>query len=961
MDTHFMAKIMANIRDFQSNVRKAQRLAKTSVPNEIETDVKADISRFQRALQRAKAMAQKWREHNVKIDGNNSPLKRAIASAKTMLATLHNKTIKVNFDTRGMTKTQILTKALNQSLTDYSEKMDALATKIRTFGTIFAQQVKGLMIASIQALIPVIAGLVPAIMAVLNAVGVLGGGVLGLVGAFSVAGLGVVGFGAMAISALKMVEDGTLAVTKEVQDFRKASDQLKDTWRDIVKENQAKIFNAMSAGLRGIASALTKMKPFLSEVSMLVEANVRKFEEWVKTSNTAKKAFESLNTIGGAIFGDLLNAAGRFGDGLVNIFTQLMPLFKFMSQGLQNMSIDFQNWANSVAGQNAIQAFIEYTKTNLPKIGKIFGNVFKGIGNLMIAFSQNSSNIFDWLVKLTSQFRAWSEQVGQSQGFKDFISYVQENGPTIMQLIGNIVKALVAFGTAMAPIASKLLDFITNLAGFIAKLFEAHPAVAQIIGVIGILGGVFWALMAPIAAVSSVLSNVFGVTLLNIVTRILELTRITDLVSKVFGLLAGVFTSISVPVLAVIAVIGAFIGILVYLWKTNENFRKTITEAWNGIKTAVSGAIQGVVDWLTQLWGKIQTTLQPIMPILQMLGQIFMQVLGVLVIGIITNVMNIIQGLWTLITIAFQAIGTVISVAVQIIVGLLTALIQFLTGDFSGALETIKTTISNVLDTIWQYMQSVWNSIIGFLTGVMDRTLSMFGTSWSQIWSTITNFVSNIWNSVTDWFGRVASSISSLMGLALSYIISKGSEWVSNIWNTVTSFASKVADGFKRVVSNVGDGMRNALNRIKDFFGDFLNAGAELIGKVAEGVANAAHRVVSAVGDAISSAWDSVTSFVSGHGGGSGLGKGLAVSQAKVIATDFGSAFNKELSSTLTDSIGDPISTTFDRHMSGDVQHSLKENNRPIVNVTIRNEGDLDLIKSRIDDIDAIDGSFNLL
>ncbi len=127
-----MAKIMANIRDFQSNVRKAQRLAKTSVPNEIGTECKSRYCEiFQRALQRAKAIAQKWREHNVKIDGNNSPLKRAIASAKTMLATLHNKTIKVNFDTRGMTKTQILTKALNQSLTDYSEKMDALATKIR--------------------------------------------------------------------------------------------------------------------------------------------------------------------------------------------------------------------------------------------------------------------------------------------------------------------------------------------------------------------------------------------------------------------------------------------------------------------------------------------------------------------------------------------------------------------------------------------------------------------------------------------------------------------------------------------------------------------------------------------------------------------------------------------------------------------------------------------------------------
>ncbi|EOD3987509.1 terminase [Staphylococcus aureus] len=961
MDTHFMAKIMANIRDFQNNVRKAQRLAKTAVPNEIETDVKADISRFQRALQRAKAMAQKWREHNVKIDGNNSPLKRAITSARTMLATLHTKTVKVNFDTRGMTKAQILTKALNKSLTEYGEKMDALASKIRTFGTIFAQQVKGLMIASIQALIPVIAGLVPAIMAVLNAVGVLGGGVLGLAGAFSIAGAGAVAFGAMAISAIKMLKDGTLQVTKETQAYQSALNGVKTTWQDIIKQNQAQIFNTLANGLNTIKTALIALKPFISGVAQSMEQASQKVLKWAQNSQTAQKFFNMMNTTGVKTFDALLSAAGRFGDGLVNVFTQLAPLFLWVANGLDSLGQKFQNWANSVAGQNAIQAFIEYTKTNLPKLGQIFGNVFSGIGNLMIAFGQNSSNIFDWLVKLTSQFKAWSEQVGQSQGFKDFISYVQENGPTIMQLIGNIVKALVAFGTAMAPIASKLLDFITNLAGFIAKLFETHPAVAQIIGVMGILGGVFWALMAPIAAVSSVLSNVFSMTLLNVVKRILDLTRITGLVSKAFGLLAGAFTSVSWPVLAVIAVIGAFIGILVYLWKTNENFRKTITESWNGIKTAVSGAIQGVVDWLTQLWGKIQSTLQPIMPILQMLGQIFMQVLGVLVIGIITNVMNIIQGLWTLITIAFQAIGTVISVAVQIIVGLFTALIQLLTGDFSGAWETIKTTVTNVLDTIWQYMQSVWESIIGFLTGVMNRTLSMFGTSWSQIWSTITNFVSSIWNTVTSWFSRVASSVAEKMGQALNFIITKGSEWVSNIWNTVTSFASKVADGFKRVVSNVGDGMSDALGKIKSFFGDFLNAGAELIGKVAEGVANAAHRVVSAVGDAISSAWDSVTSFVSGHGGGSGLGKGLAVSQAKVIATDFGSAFNKDLSSTLTDSIVDPVSTSIDRHMTGDVQHSLKENNRPIVNVTIRNEGDLDLIKSRIDDIDAIDGSFNLL
>ena len=32
-----------------------------------------------------------------------------------MLATLHDKTVKVNFDTRGMTRAQVLTRALSQS------------------------------------------------------------------------------------------------------------------------------------------------------------------------------------------------------------------------------------------------------------------------------------------------------------------------------------------------------------------------------------------------------------------------------------------------------------------------------------------------------------------------------------------------------------------------------------------------------------------------------------------------------------------------------------------------------------------------------------------------------------------------------------------------------------------------------------------------------------------------------
>ncbi|AKS69755.1 terminase [Staphylococcus schleiferi] len=1006
-DRNFVARIMAEIQDFQRKVSKAQRLAKTSVPDEIQTEINANISKFQRNLQRAKAMAQKWREHRVdidgdsspikrvitfvkaklnelrekrvKIDGNNNSLKRAVTQSKLMLATLFDKTVKVNFKTDGLSRAQILTRALGASLEDYGNKMDALATKIRTFGTIFGQQIKGVMIASVQALIPVIAGLVPALFAVLNAVGVLGGGVIGLAGAFSVAGLGAVAFGAMAISAIKMFNDGLIQSTDATDAYEKSLEGLKNTWSDIIKLNADSIFGAMSSGLNGLQTALKNLTPFLSGVSMLVDANAQQFEKWVAKSNTAKKAFEALNSVGVQIFADLLNAAGRFGDGLVNIFTQFFPLFKFMSQGLQNMSIDFQNWANSVAGQNAIKSFIEYTKTNLPKIGQIFGNVFRGIGNLMIAFGQNSAGIFDWLVQMTNKFREWSETVGKSEGFKKFVEYVQQNGPIIIDLIGNVVNALIAFGTAMAPIASKLLQLITAFAGWVAQLFETHPAVAKVIGVALILGGALWALMAPIIAVGAVLSNVFGLSLLDVGSKIIGLVKNSSLLTTAlnvlknpfkllgtlgglivdsFGTIAAAFTSISAPVLILVGVIAGLVAVIVHLWKTNENFRKIITDAWNGVKDAIGGAVESVINWLGQLWAKSQETIQPIMPILQILGQVFTQVLGVVVMGAIVSLMGVVQLLWTNLSVAFTAIGTIISVAVQLIVGLFTALIQFLTGDFSGAWQTIKDTIANVGQTIWSGIQSIWNQIAGFLTSVMNRILGMFGVTWQQAWTTITRFVTQIWNSVLTWFTKVAVTVLAKMIQAYNYIISKGTAWVSSIWNTMVNFVAKIVSGFINVVSEIGSGMQRGYNKITSFFGDFLSAGAELISRVAEGVASAAYKVVSAVGDAISNAWSAVTSFIGGHGGG--RGGGVAVGYAKDIASQAGRAFNTELNSTLTEGLGGSLSTNVDRHMTSDVRHSMQENNRPVVNVMVKNESDLSAIKSYIDEVNGKDAAFSV-
>lgn len=1065
-----MVRIMANIRDFQNNVRKAQTLAKTSIPDEIETDVKANISKFQRNLQRAKAMAQRWREHKVEIDGDTNPIKRAISfakaelqrlrdkqvdikgdndnlkraviSAKVMLASLHDKTVHVNFDTRGMTRAQVLTKALGKSLDEYGNKMDALATKIRTFGTVFSQQVKGLMIASIQGLIPVIAGLVPAIMAVLNAVGVLAGGILGLAGAFSIAGAGAFAFGGMAISALKMLKDGTLQATAETRRYQASLDQVKSTWESIIKQNQAQIFNTLANGLNTVNVALSRMKPFLAGVSKGMEQASKSVLKWAENSQTASKFFNMMNTTGVKTFNTLLSAAGRFGDGLVNVFTQLGPLFLWVAQGLDSLGKKFQNWANSVAGQNAIKAFIEYTKTNLPKIGQIFGNVFAGIGNLMVAFAQNSAGIFDWLVKMTGKFREWSEQVGKSEGFKQFVKYVQQNGPVIMQLIGNIVRALVAFGTAMAPIASVILRVVTAFAGFIAKLFETHPAVAKMVGIGMILAGIMWALLAPIIAVGTVLSNVFGVSLLQAIGKIARFMASSNILKGVLNILRGAFSllvspianigrllpllgtafsALTGPVGIVIGVILALVGVIVYLWKTNEDFRNMIIGAWNGIKDAVSGAISSIVGWFAQLWASIQQTLQPIMPILQQLGQLFMEVLGGLVMGAIQLVIGAFQSLWLAVSVIFTAIGGIISAAVQLIVGLFTAFIQFITGDFSGAWQTLQTTVQNVWTTIWNTIVSIFTQISEFIFNTLNSILGTNITSWSQIWSAIVQYVTQIWNSVTQWFGQMAQSVWNKMVQAYNYVVSTGAQWVSSIINTLARFVSSVISGFIRVVSSVAShmaqalsrvisvgaqwvsaiisamarfvsgvisgfvrvvnqvqsGMSRAVNTVRNFIGQFVSAGLDLMRGLVNGIMNGMKWVVNAAKNVAQSAVNAAKSALGiaspskvfrgiGEYVSQGLGMGIladqhkAVNAVRSVASNLTDAFKSELSTDLTDGLGGSLNGSVDAHMTKDVRHSMQENNRPIVNITVRNEGDVDYIKSYIEEQNGKNNSMGL-
>ncbi|HDL4717524.1 TPA: hypothetical protein PXC58_002545 [Staphylococcus aureus] len=888
----------------------------------VNIDINADNSKFNRVLKVSKASLEALNRSKAKaiidVDNGvaNSKIKRTkeelksipnktrsrldvdtglsiptiYAFKKSLDALPNKKTTKVDVDTNGLKKAYAYIIKANDN---FQRQMGNLANMFRVFGTVGSNMVGGLLTSSFSILIPVIASVVPVVFALLNAIKVLTGGVLALGGAVAIAGAGFVAFGAMAISAIKMLSDGTLQASSATNEYKKALDGVKSAWTDIIKQNQSAIFTTLANGLNTVKTAMQSLQPFFSGISRGMEEASQSVLKWAQNSGVASRFFNMMNTTGVSVFNKLLSAAGGFGDGLVNVFTQLAPLFQWSADWLDRLGQSFSNWANSAAGENSITRFIEYTKTNLPIIGNIFKNVFVGINNLMNAFSGSSTGIFQSLEQMTVKFREWSEQVGQSQGFKDFVSYIQTNGPLIMQLIGNIARGLVAFATAMAPIASAVLRVAVAITGWIAKLFEAHPATAQLVGVIITLVGAFRFLIAPILAVMDFLGPL-AARLVALVTKfgwaktgtlvlskaMTSLKGPIKLVTAIFQLLFGkiglirnaitglvtVFGILGGPITIVIGVIAALIAIFVLLWNKNEGFRNFIINAWNAIKTfmvtvwnvlktvasvvwnailkAITTAVTNVYNFIMIVWNQIVAYLQGLWNGIIAIATTVWNLLVTIITTVFTTIMTIVMTIWT-------AIWTFLSTIWNTIITIATTIWNLLVTVITTVFTTIMTIAMTIWNAIWTFLQTLWNTIVTVATKVWNAITTAISTAlqaawsfisniWNTIWSFLSSILTTIWDKVVSIFTQVVSTISDKMSQAWNFIVTKGMQWVSTITSTLINFVNRVVQGFVNVVNKVSQGMTNAVNKVKSFVDDFVSAGADMIRGLMRGIGNMA-------------------------------------------------------------------------------------------------------------------------
>lgn len=1014
----FVAQIQANIRNFERNVKKAQAMA-TALPDEIETDVDADISKFRRGILQAEALAKRFSAKDI--------VKRIIVKSPNFKNLYHG-------FTRNFTN-------------PFNRRMSELAENIRTFGTVFSNMIKGSLISSITAVVPVISGLVSAIMTLGNSIGVVTGNLLGFVGALGVAGLGAAAYGGLVASVLKRYNDEAFEATDSSNAFTRSLDSIKSAWNGIVDQNIDKIFMQMGQAIYGAQFALKGLTPFINDVVDSMTEMTNSFKDFMKESPTMLRFYDNMSEKGSTVFDSVINGLGQFGKGLVDMVNAGMPLIEDVAAGFENMGTKFAEWADRMAENDGFKSFTEYVNENMPKISSIFSDAFNGIIDLFAAFGENSSTVLDGLEDMMERFREWSETIEESDGFQKFIDYIEENGPTVVSIIGNIVGAMIGFGIAIAPLAEDVLNLVDAFTEWLDTLMETNPVMGTAVGFIISLAGAFMALSPAVIMISTI----FG-PFIKVLSRIFTSGMLAKLA---LTLLKVAFRLLTGPVGLVIAGLMILVGVFQRLYNEVEWFRNIVNEVWTFVSTFIRERVQLIIDtfnqfreegqgifealWntivtiisegLAETWLKITTwvtdTLEKLRVWGEELGENMKTALALFVLIIGEKLLEAKEKFTTWVT---ETIEKIIEFKDQLIENIRLALVGFALMILTKLIEAkesfttwVSETIAKVIEFGSQLLENIRTSMEEFKTAIqtkLSEAAAILVQKFTEMVTNARNKATEIANTVREKFTEVKTNIENKMNEAKTALINKFTEMVTKARNKATEIVTAVRDKFTEIKTTIQNKMTEAKNElvnkmtemvtnartkaqevyngIKDKIsevpsmvggiisdaasavsakaGEFVSAGKDLILGLIEGIKGMAGDAVAAaksvVGDAIAGAKNLLginspsrvfRSF--GEYTIEGLVIGIdrmasrAVGAVTDVASDMTNAFAPDL--TTTADIDGQIGN-FNRELRSTVDADITsgiETQRPIVNITVRNEGDVEMIRSYIQEEDGIDES----
>ena len=633
------------------------------------------------------------------------------------------------------------------------------------------------------------------------------------------AGGGLTIFGIIAGVAIKRTKEQI----KEIDDLRE-------------KIGEAEGLKERAAATRAYRQALDQLSPAQ--------------KRFMNAENRMSSAFDRLMTAAGpAIFGPLVTGMNL----LSRIMPKLAPVLGVVAGALTNVLRSVGQAVSGGAFTSFLDFFQRYAGPAIESFAKILGNVVAGVFGFIQAFAPMGTSLLGGIERLSGGFARFGQTVGSSSGFRGFMDYVKQIGPTVVEFFRNLWQVGVNLVQALAPIGGVILRGLSAVFGILSKI--------------------------PIDVLTA------GITAL---ATAFVLWKVASLGVSV-ALWAISATPVTLIIAGIVAGVALLAGGMVLLWKRSETFRKIVTAVWASVKRGVSVAWNNVIKPVFRaLSGFITGTLMPafrrlwnnvVKPVFGAIGRAIGWAWKNVVKPVfrawwwyIRNILiPVIRFIWNnVVRPVFKALGkfiawtwnNVIRPALRgiwwFIRNVLVPVIRWLWNNvvrpvFKALGKFIAWTWSNVirpaLRLLWAYIRNVLVPVIRWLwNNVVKPVFKLIGgaikSTWNNVikpalralWAFIKNVVVPVirwlWNNVvkpvfkgigntisTVWNKGIKPVFQALGGFIRDTLVPafrKGIDKIGEIWNSLKRLAAKPVNFVIDTIYNKG--IRSFVNKVLDFF-----------------------------------------------------------------------------------------------------------------------------------------------
>ena len=390
------------------------------------------------------------------------------------------------------------------------------------------------------------------------------------------------------------------------------------------------------------------------------------------------------------------------------------------------------------------------------------------------------------------------------------------------ELSGSVDKLAEGFGNLITNIAEGIEKWLPKIIKAFTWIMDNSNAIAT--GIIGI---------GTALLTMNVASMVMG-----LVGAFRAAKRAQEGLTVATWLYKAAMTAVGGPIGLIVAVIVGVIAAIVYLWKTNEDFRTFWIGVWQAISDFFVGIWTAIIAFFTET---IPTAFNNFIAIVSALpgkiGAFFTNIYndfinwgaGVLA-WVATTIPEIINSVITFFNELPGKIGFALGFALGTIIKWGIAAFNYLVTNVPIWIKSVVTFFSQLPSKIWTWLLS---------------TIVKIATWGSRMYSKMTSAVSNAITAVINWFaklpGRVwtwlLSTIAKVAQFA-SNLGSKakqaGSDMVSNIISSVASLPGKMASVGSNIVKGVWNGIKGLggwlKSKVGDFFGGIVDGAKNALG-----------------------------------------------------------------------------------------------------------------------------------